>query len=104
MPRAAKVVAGASAGVAFGAIGEAINRAAGHAVLQGRGITIVLSSGDILRGHRATASSWALASGEVALDGGSGKLDDLVRAGLGEWREMKDVAENGDADELRCDE
>lgn len=45
---AAKVVAGASAGVAFGIVGEAINWAVGYAVLQGRGITIVLSSGDIL--------------------------------------------------------
>jgi ABC-2 type transport system permease protein len=45
---AAKVVAGASAGLAFGILGEAIGWALGYAVLEGRGITVVLSSGDIL--------------------------------------------------------
>jgi ABC-2 type transport system permease protein len=44
----AKVVAGASAGVVFGVVGEAINWAVGYAVLEGRGITIALNSGDIL--------------------------------------------------------
>jgi ABC-2 type transport system permease protein len=44
----AKVVAGALAGVAFGVVGEAINWAVGYAVLEGRGITVVLSSDDIL--------------------------------------------------------
>jgi ABC-2 type transport system permease protein len=44
----AKVVAGALAGVAFGVVGEAINWAVGYAVLDGRGITVVLSSSDIL--------------------------------------------------------
>lgn len=45
---AAKVVAGASAGIAFGVLGEAIGWAVGYATLDGRGITVVLSSGDIL--------------------------------------------------------
>jgi hypothetical protein len=45
---AAKVLAGALAGIAFGAVGEAIGWAIGYAVLDARGITIVLSSGDIL--------------------------------------------------------
>jgi ABC-2 type transport system permease protein len=45
---AAKVVAGALAGIAFGVLGEAIAWAIGYAILDGRGITVVLSSGDIL--------------------------------------------------------
>ena len=45
---AAKVVAGALAGIAFGVLGEAIGWAIGYAILDGRGITVVLSSGDIL--------------------------------------------------------
>jgi ABC-2 type transport system permease protein len=45
---AAKVLAGALAGIAFGVLGEAIGWAVGYAVLDGRGITVVLSSGDIL--------------------------------------------------------
>jgi ABC-2 type transport system permease protein len=45
---AAKIVAGALAGVVFGVVGEAINWAVGYAVLEGRGITIALNSGDIL--------------------------------------------------------
>jgi ABC-2 type transport system permease protein len=45
---AAKVFAGALAGVAFGVVGEAIGWAIGYAVLEGRGITIVLNGGDIL--------------------------------------------------------
>ncbi len=45
---AAKVVAGALAGIAFGVIGEAIGWAVGYAVLDGRGITVVLSSDDVL--------------------------------------------------------
>ncbi len=44
----AKVVAGALAGVAFGVVGEAINWAVGYEVLEGRGITVVLNSDDIL--------------------------------------------------------
>jgi ABC-2 type transport system permease protein len=44
----AKVVAGALAGIAFGILGEAIGWAVGYAVLGGRGITVVLGSGDIL--------------------------------------------------------
>jgi ABC-2 type transport system permease protein len=40
---AAKVVAGALAGVAFGVVGEAINWAVGYPILEGRGITVVLS-------------------------------------------------------------
>jgi hypothetical protein len=44
----AKVVTGALAGIAFGILGEAIGWAVGYAVLGGRGITVVLGSGDIL--------------------------------------------------------
>jgi ABC-2 type transport system permease protein len=45
---AAKVVAGALAGITFGVLGEAIGWAIGYAILDGRGITVVLGSGDIL--------------------------------------------------------
>jgi ABC-2 type transport system permease protein len=45
---AAKVAAGALAGLAFGVVGEAITWAIGYPILEGRGITVVLSSGDIL--------------------------------------------------------
>jgi len=45
---AAKVLAGALTGIAFGVLGEAIGWAVGYAVLGGRGITVVLGSGDIL--------------------------------------------------------
>ena len=45
---AAKVVAGALAGLAFGVLGEAIGWAIGYAILDGRGITVVLSSSDVL--------------------------------------------------------
>jgi ABC-2 type transport system permease protein len=45
---AAKVVAGVLAGIAFGVLGEALGWAIGYAILGGRGITIVLTSGDIL--------------------------------------------------------
>jgi hypothetical protein len=44
----AKIVAGALAGLVFGVIGEAIGWAIGYATLEGRGIPIVLSSGDVL--------------------------------------------------------
>jgi ABC-2 type transport system permease protein len=44
----AKAVAGALAGLAFGVLGEAIGWAIGWAILDGRGITIVLGSDDIL--------------------------------------------------------
>src|SRR3984885_11939956 len=57
----AKFVAGALAGIAFGVLGEAIGWAIGYAVLDGRGITIVLSSGDILLltlGGLAGAALW----------------------------------------------
>jgi len=57
----AKVLAGALAGIAFGVLGEAIGWAIGYAVLDGRGITIVLSSGDILLltlGGLAGAALW----------------------------------------------
>ena len=36
------------AGIAFGVLGEAIGWAIGYAILDGRGITVVLSSSDIL--------------------------------------------------------
>ena len=58
---AAKVVAGALAGIAFGVLGEAIGWAIGYAILDGRGITVVLSSGDILLltlGGVAGAALW----------------------------------------------
>jgi hypothetical protein len=45
---AVKVLAGALGGIAFGVLGEAIGWAIGYAILDGRGITVVLSSGDIL--------------------------------------------------------
>ena len=44
----AKVIAGALAGIVFGVIGEVSGWAIGYAVLDGRGIAIVLSSGDVL--------------------------------------------------------
>jgi ABC-2 type transport system permease protein len=44
----AKVVVGALAGLAFGILGEAIGWAIGYVILDGRGITIVLTSGDVL--------------------------------------------------------
>ncbi|HTV10475.1 MAG TPA: hypothetical protein VME20_01310 [Acidimicrobiales bacterium] len=58
---AAKVVAGALAGTVFGAVGEAIGWAVGYAALDGRGITVVLSSGDVLLltlGGIAGAALW----------------------------------------------
>ena len=58
---AAKIVAGALAGIAFGVLGEAIGWAIGYAILDGRGITVVLSSGDILLltlGGLAGAALW----------------------------------------------
>ncbi len=58
---AAKVVAGALAGVAFGVLGEAVGWAVGYAILDGRGITVVLTSGDILLltlGGLAGAALW----------------------------------------------
>ncbi len=45
---AAKVLAGALAGVAFGVIGEALGWVIGYAILAGRDITIVLTSRDVL--------------------------------------------------------
>jgi ABC-2 type transport system permease protein len=45
---AAKVAAGALAGLAFGIVGEVIVWAVGYPILGGRGITVVLSSGDVL--------------------------------------------------------
>jgi ABC-2 type transport system permease protein len=57
----AKVVAGALAGLAFGIFGEAIGWAIGYAILDGRGITVVLSSSDILLltlGGLAGAALW----------------------------------------------
>ena len=62
---AAKVVAGALAGLAFGILGEAIGWAVGYAILDGRGITVVLSSGDILLltlGGLAGAALWGAIS------------------------------------------
>jgi ABC-2 type transport system permease protein len=58
---AAKAVASALAGIAFGVLGVAIGWAVGYAILNGRGITVVLSSGDILLltlGGLAGAALW----------------------------------------------
>jgi ABC-2 type transport system permease protein len=44
----AKVIAGALAGFVFGVLGEAIGWAIGYVILDGRGITVVLSSSDVL--------------------------------------------------------
>jgi ABC-type transport system involved in multi-copper enzyme maturation permease subunit len=55
---AAKAVAGALAGLAFGILGEAIGWAIGYAILAGRGITVVLSSGDILLLTLGGAALW----------------------------------------------
>jgi ABC-2 type transport system permease protein len=58
---AAKAVAGALAGLAFGVLGEAVGWTIGYAILDGRGITVVLSSGDILLltlGGLAGAALW----------------------------------------------
>jgi ABC-2 type transport system permease protein len=58
---AAKAVAGALAGIVFGVLGVAIGWAVGYAILNGRGITVVLSSGDILLltlGGLAGAALW----------------------------------------------
>lgn len=57
----AKVVVGALAGIAFGILAEAIGWAIGYVILDGRGITIVLSSGDVLLltlGGLAGAALW----------------------------------------------
>lgn len=57
----AKVVAGTLAGLAFGVLAEVIGWAIGYAILDGRGITVVLSSGDILLltlGGLAGAALW----------------------------------------------
>jgi ABC-2 type transport system permease protein len=45
---AAKAVASGLAGIVFGVLGVGIGWAIGYAILDGRGITVVLSSGDIL--------------------------------------------------------
>jgi ABC-2 type transport system permease protein len=45
---AAKIVAGTLAGIAFGVVGEVLGWGIGYSILDGRGITVVLSSGDIL--------------------------------------------------------
>jgi len=58
---AAKVAAGALAGIAFGVLAEAVGWAIGYAILHGRGINVVLSSGDILLltlGGLAGAALW----------------------------------------------
>jgi ABC-2 type transport system permease protein len=58
---AAKVVAGALAGIVFGVLAEAIGWAIGYAILDGRGITVVLSTGDIVLltlGGIAGAALW----------------------------------------------
>ena len=47
-PQPPRSIAGALAGIAFGVLGEAIGWAIGYAILDGRGITVVLNSSDIL--------------------------------------------------------
>jgi ABC-2 type transport system permease protein len=57
----AKVIAGALAGIAFGVLGEAVGWAVGYPIFEARGITVVLSSGDILLltlGGLAGAALW----------------------------------------------
>ncbi len=57
----AKTVAGLLAGLAFGILGEAIGWATGYAILEGRGISVALGSGDILLltlGGLAGAALW----------------------------------------------
>jgi ABC-2 type transport system permease protein len=57
----AKAVAGALTGIAFGILGEAIGWVISYAILDGRGITVVLGSGDILLltlGGLAGAALW----------------------------------------------
>ncbi len=44
---AAKVIAGALAGIAFGVVGEGVGWAIGYAILDGRNIAFVLNSGDV---------------------------------------------------------
>ncbi len=44
---AAKIIAGALAGIAFGVVGEGVGWAIGYVVLDGRNIAFVLSSGDV---------------------------------------------------------
>src|SRR5580692_36312 len=67
----AKAVAGALAGLAFGILGEAIGWAIGYSILDGRGITVVLGSGDILLltlGGLAGAALWgAIGAGVGAI-------------------------------------
>ena len=58
---AAKAAAGALAGIVFGVLSAAIGWAIGYAILNGRGTTLVLSSGDILLltlGGLAGAALW----------------------------------------------
>jgi ABC-2 type transport system permease protein len=58
---AAKVVVGMLAGLAFGILSEAIGWAIGYAILDARGITIVLTSSDVLLltlGGPAGAALW----------------------------------------------
>jgi ABC-2 type transport system permease protein len=68
---AAKVIVGAIAGFAFGAVAEAICWAAGYASLDGRGVPVALNVGDILLltfGGLAGAALWgALGAGLGAI-------------------------------------
>ena len=84
---AAKAVAGALAGVVFGVLGEAVGWAVGYALLDGRGITVVLSSLDILLltlGGLAGAALWgAIGAGLGAIIHNQvGALITLLAAGL----------------------
>jgi ABC-2 type transport system permease protein len=89
----AKVAAGALAGIAFGVLAEAVGWAIGYAILDGRGINVVLSSGDILLltlGGLAGAALWGAigaglgaiihhqVGGVITLLAGSLVVDDLL--------------------------
>jgi hypothetical protein len=84
---AAKVIAGALAGIAFGVIGEAFSWGIGYPILDGRGIHVVLSAGDILLltlGGVAGAALWgAIGAGLGAIVHNQvGSLIALLAGGL----------------------
>jgi ABC-type transport system involved in multi-copper enzyme maturation permease subunit len=56
----AKVIAATLAGIAFGLIGEALGLALGYVILNGRGITIALSGGDLAQLTLGTLGGVAL--------------------------------------------
>jgi ABC-type transport system involved in multi-copper enzyme maturation permease subunit len=59
---AAKVIAATLAGIAFGVVAEAIGWALGYAILSGRGISLVLTGGDVVQlvlGSLGGVALWA---------------------------------------------